>query len=59
DRVVCYLAPALLGAGPAALGAAGVGTIAGAHRLRVEDVTTIGPDLRVRAVPAVPQRRGA
>ncbi|WP_424892508.1 bifunctional diaminohydroxyphosphoribosylaminopyrimidine deaminase/5-amino-6-(5-phosphoribosylamino)uracil reductase RibD [Streptomyces sp. XH2] len=51
DRVVGYLAPALLGAGPAALGDAGVGTIAGALRLDVTDVARLGPDLRITAVP--------
>ncbi|MEU8548259.1 bifunctional diaminohydroxyphosphoribosylaminopyrimidine deaminase/5-amino-6-(5-phosphoribosylamino)uracil reductase RibD [Streptomyces roseoverticillatus] len=51
DRVVGYLAPALLGAGPAALGDAGVGTIAGALRLEVTDVARLGPDLRITAVP--------
>ncbi|GAA4625368.1 bifunctional diaminohydroxyphosphoribosylaminopyrimidine deaminase/5-amino-6-(5-phosphoribosylamino)uracil reductase RibD [Actinoallomurus vinaceus] len=51
DRVVAYLAPTLLGAGPAALGPAGVGTLAEARHLRIEDITRIGPDLRVTAVP--------
>ncbi|MET9413751.1 bifunctional diaminohydroxyphosphoribosylaminopyrimidine deaminase/5-amino-6-(5-phosphoribosylamino)uracil reductase RibD [Streptomyces klenkii] len=51
DRVVGYLAPALLGAGPAALGDAGVGTIARALRLEVTDVARLGPDLRITAVP--------
>ncbi|RJL31340.1 bifunctional diaminohydroxyphosphoribosylaminopyrimidine deaminase/5-amino-6-(5-phosphoribosylamino)uracil reductase RibD [Bailinhaonella thermotolerans] len=52
DRVVAYLAPTLLGSGRAALGDAGVATLAEAHRLRIEDVTPVGPDLRVIAVPA-------
>ncbi|MGK5730721.1 bifunctional diaminohydroxyphosphoribosylaminopyrimidine deaminase/5-amino-6-(5-phosphoribosylamino)uracil reductase RibD [Streptomyces sp. URMC 124] len=51
DRVVGYLAPALLGAGPAALGDAGIGTIARALRLEVTDVARLGPDLRITAVP--------
>jgi diaminohydroxyphosphoribosylaminopyrimidine deaminase/5-amino-6-(5-phosphoribosylamino)uracil reductase len=51
DEVVAYLAPKLLGAGPAALGAAGALTIAEAIDLRVTDVTRIGPDLRITAVP--------
>ncbi|WP_078871535.1 bifunctional diaminohydroxyphosphoribosylaminopyrimidine deaminase/5-amino-6-(5-phosphoribosylamino)uracil reductase RibD [Streptomyces caatingaensis] len=65
DRVVGYLAPALLGSGPAALGDAGVGTIAQALRLDVTDVARLGPDLRVTAVPvrpaagAAPERRPA
>jgi len=51
DRVVGYLAPALLGAGPAALGEAGVSTIADAYRLELVDVRRVGPDLRIEAVP--------
>lgn len=51
DRVVCYLAPALLGAGPAALGPAGMSTIADALRLTVEDVAIVGEDVRITAVP--------
>ncbi|WP_171167292.1 bifunctional diaminohydroxyphosphoribosylaminopyrimidine deaminase/5-amino-6-(5-phosphoribosylamino)uracil reductase RibD [Streptomyces sp. I05A-00742] len=51
DRVVAYLAPALLGAGPAALGDAGIGTIDRALRLDVTDVARLGPDLRVTAAP--------
>lgn len=47
DRVVGYLAPALLGAGAAALGPAGVETITEIHRLEFAEVTPIGPDLKV------------
>ncbi|WP_307848222.1 bifunctional diaminohydroxyphosphoribosylaminopyrimidine deaminase/5-amino-6-(5-phosphoribosylamino)uracil reductase RibD [Microbispora oryzae] len=47
DRVVGYVAPALFGAGAAALGPAGVRTLAEAHRLEFEEVARIGPDLRV------------
>ncbi|WP_236062434.1 bifunctional diaminohydroxyphosphoribosylaminopyrimidine deaminase/5-amino-6-(5-phosphoribosylamino)uracil reductase RibD [Actinacidiphila acididurans] len=54
DTVTAYLAPALLGAGKAALAEAGIGTIADALRLDVTDVTRLGPDLRVTAVPTVP-----
>jgi len=50
-RVLAYLAPAVLGAGSTALGDAGVTTIADALRLHVEDVTMIGPDVRITAVP--------
>src|SRR5215207_1755825 len=50
-RVLAYIAPALLGTGPVALGDAGVTTIAGAVRLLVEDVTLVGPDIRISAVP--------
>jgi len=59
DRVVAYLAPALLGSGKAALGAAGAGTIGRLHRFTFDDVTAIGPDVRLIArphrVPAGPQ----
>ena len=47
DRVVAYVAPALLGAGPAALDGAGVGTMSDIHRLQVDDVTRIGEDVRL------------
>jgi diaminohydroxyphosphoribosylaminopyrimidine deaminase/5-amino-6-(5-phosphoribosylamino)uracil reductase len=47
DRVVAYVAPALLGAGPAALGDAGVGTISEVRRLRVDDVARTGEDVRL------------
>ncbi len=49
DEVVGYLAPKLLGAGAAALGPAGVTSIAEAVELTVVDVTRIGPDLRLTA----------
>jgi diaminohydroxyphosphoribosylaminopyrimidine deaminase/5-amino-6-(5-phosphoribosylamino)uracil reductase len=52
DRVVGYLAPAVLGAGLAALGPAGVRTIGETHRFVYEDVERVGPDLRVVARPA-------
>jgi diaminohydroxyphosphoribosylaminopyrimidine deaminase / 5-amino-6-(5-phosphoribosylamino)uracil reductase len=51
DRVVAYVAPALLGAGPAALGPAGIGTIGAALRLRVDDVALVGEDVRITARP--------
>jgi diaminohydroxyphosphoribosylaminopyrimidine deaminase/5-amino-6-(5-phosphoribosylamino)uracil reductase len=51
DTVTAYLAPALLGAGPAALEGAGITTIAQALRLDVTGVVHLGPDLRVTAVP--------
>ncbi|MFP1628181.1 bifunctional diaminohydroxyphosphoribosylaminopyrimidine deaminase/5-amino-6-(5-phosphoribosylamino)uracil reductase RibD [Streptomyces sp. 5K101] len=49
DRVVGYLAPALLGAGPAALADAGITTIAEALRLDVTETVRVGPDLRITA----------
>jgi diaminohydroxyphosphoribosylaminopyrimidine deaminase/5-amino-6-(5-phosphoribosylamino)uracil reductase len=50
DEVVGYIAPKLLGAGPAALGAAGVATIGEAIAPEITDVTRIGPDLRITAI---------
>ncbi|MFC8235639.1 bifunctional diaminohydroxyphosphoribosylaminopyrimidine deaminase/5-amino-6-(5-phosphoribosylamino)uracil reductase RibD [Streptomyces sp. NPDC057284] len=57
DKVVGYLAPVLLGAGPAALADAGISTIAQALRLEVTETVRIGPDLRITAVPG-PARKG-
>ncbi|MCK2245487.1 MULTISPECIES: bifunctional diaminohydroxyphosphoribosylaminopyrimidine deaminase/5-amino-6-(5-phosphoribosylamino)uracil reductase RibD [unclassified Crossiella] len=50
DRVLLYLAPGLLGAGPAALAEAGVGTIEDTVRLQFEEVGMSGPDVRISAV---------
>lgn len=50
DRVVGYYAPALLGAGPPVLGAAGVTTIGEAVRLDVHEVRQVGADVRIDAV---------
>lgn len=55
DRLLGYLAPALAGAGPAALGDAGVSTVTDMHRWVVEEVTMTGDDVRVSAVPAARQ----
>jgi diaminohydroxyphosphoribosylaminopyrimidine deaminase/5-amino-6-(5-phosphoribosylamino)uracil reductase len=52
DEVVGYLAPVLLGAGRHALDDAGVSSIGEAVRLRITDVTPVGEDLRITAVPA-------
>ncbi|MFJ6485639.1 bifunctional diaminohydroxyphosphoribosylaminopyrimidine deaminase/5-amino-6-(5-phosphoribosylamino)uracil reductase RibD [Streptomyces sp. NPDC091682] len=51
DRVVGYIAPALLGAGPAALADAGIKNISAAQRLDITEAVHIGPDLRITAVP--------
>ena len=51
DEVVAYLAPMLLGAGPAALGDAGIGTLADAATLDVESVSRLGADVKVVARP--------
>jgi diaminohydroxyphosphoribosylaminopyrimidine deaminase/5-amino-6-(5-phosphoribosylamino)uracil reductase len=57
DTVVGYLAPALLGEGPGALGPAGISTLAQALRLDVTDVARLGPDLRITAVPTAAQEK--
>ncbi|GGW33773.1 bifunctional diaminohydroxyphosphoribosylaminopyrimidine deaminase/5-amino-6-(5-phosphoribosylamino)uracil reductase RibD [Streptomyces xantholiticus] len=49
DRVIGYLAPVLLGAGPAALADAGITTITEALRLDVTETERIGTDLRITA----------
>ncbi|MFJ8311972.1 MULTISPECIES: bifunctional diaminohydroxyphosphoribosylaminopyrimidine deaminase/5-amino-6-(5-phosphoribosylamino)uracil reductase RibD [unclassified Streptomyces] len=56
DKVVGYLAPVLLGAGPAALADAGISTIAEALRLDISETVRIGPDLRITATPSVKER---
>jgi diaminohydroxyphosphoribosylaminopyrimidine deaminase / 5-amino-6-(5-phosphoribosylamino)uracil reductase len=52
DRVVGYVAPALLGDGPAVLGGAGIATIGSAVRLRLDEVTRVGDDARLVLRPA-------
>ena len=56
DEVIAYLSPALLGAGPPALGDLGIRTMDQALRLIPHEVTTIGPDIRIRATVAKPNR---
>lgn len=51
DKVIGYVAPALLGAGPVSLGDAGIATIAQTRRLRITDVARLGEDLRITAYP--------
>lgn len=53
DEVVAYLAPAVLGAGSAAVVTAAFPTIADARRFTLHDVRRIGPDLRLTLHPAV------
>ncbi|MEP7055002.1 MAG: bifunctional diaminohydroxyphosphoribosylaminopyrimidine deaminase/5-amino-6-(5-phosphoribosylamino)uracil reductase RibD [Actinomycetota bacterium] len=53
DRVVAYLAPALIGGeGTPALAGAGALSIEKAWRLQIDDVRRLGPDLRIEARPA-------
>ena len=58
DEVIAYLAPALLGSGAPAVGDLGIQTIDRALRLTPHEVTTIGPDIRIRASIATPNREG-
>ncbi len=51
DEVVAYLAPALLGSGAAAVGDLGISSMVDIARLTIDDVTQVGPDLRVIATP--------
>ncbi|MFN8077464.1 MAG: bifunctional diaminohydroxyphosphoribosylaminopyrimidine deaminase/5-amino-6-(5-phosphoribosylamino)uracil reductase RibD [Kineosporiaceae bacterium] len=54
DEVVAYLAPALLGGGPAAVAGLGVETIGDILRLEVADVALVGGDVRIVACPHPP-----
>jgi diaminohydroxyphosphoribosylaminopyrimidine deaminase/5-amino-6-(5-phosphoribosylamino)uracil reductase len=49
DQVHAYLAPVLLGAGRAAVGDLGIGSIGDALRLRTREVRPLGPDVLVVA----------
>lgn len=53
DRIVCYVAPVLLGAGPAALSGGGITTLAEALRPDVTETVPVGTDLRITGtIPA-------
>ncbi|WP_045862530.1 bifunctional diaminohydroxyphosphoribosylaminopyrimidine deaminase/5-amino-6-(5-phosphoribosylamino)uracil reductase RibD [Streptomyces sp. WMMB 714] len=52
DEVIGYVAPVLLGSGPAVLGDAGIAAIAQALRLQMTESVRVGPDLRITAVAA-------
>lgn len=58
DEVVAYVAPVLLGAGPAAVADLGITGVADALRLRPRSVERVGPDIVVVAEPG-PGRRPA
>jgi len=58
DEVIAYLAPALLGAGAPAVGDLGIQTIDQVLRLETHEVTTIGPDIRIRAGIVTTTREG-
>jgi diaminohydroxyphosphoribosylaminopyrimidine deaminase/5-amino-6-(5-phosphoribosylamino)uracil reductase len=51
DEVVAYIAPRLLGAGPSALGDAGIGTLADAAVLDIESVIRMGDDIKIVGRP--------
>jgi diaminohydroxyphosphoribosylaminopyrimidine deaminase/5-amino-6-(5-phosphoribosylamino)uracil reductase len=51
DEVIAYVAPKLLGAGPSALGDAGITTLADAVTLEIDSVTRVGPDVKIVARP--------
>jgi diaminohydroxyphosphoribosylaminopyrimidine deaminase/5-amino-6-(5-phosphoribosylamino)uracil reductase len=51
DRVVGYVAPALLGAGVPALGGPGITTLSDAVRLEITDLAFCGDDVRLVALP--------
>jgi diaminohydroxyphosphoribosylaminopyrimidine deaminase/5-amino-6-(5-phosphoribosylamino)uracil reductase len=49
DEVYAYVAPALLGAGPAAVADLGITTMAAIRRLETKDVRLVGGDVRIHA----------
>ncbi len=52
DKVIGYVAPVLLGSGRyPAMSGAGIDTIAEAGRLRLDDVTRFGDDVRLTSYP--------
>ena len=51
DRIVGYLAPALLGSGRPAIGDLGTESIADLHRFGLDDVARFGDDVRLTLVP--------
>jgi diaminohydroxyphosphoribosylaminopyrimidine deaminase/5-amino-6-(5-phosphoribosylamino)uracil reductase len=56
DEVVAYLAPMLLGAGPSALGHAGIDSLGGAVTLELDTITRLGPDVKIVARPVWPEQ---
>lgn len=59
DRVVHYLAPAVLGAGPTAIGDLGIATMDDIARFAVTDLRTLPPDVRVTLIPRPDGTTGA
>jgi diaminohydroxyphosphoribosylaminopyrimidine deaminase/5-amino-6-(5-phosphoribosylamino)uracil reductase len=58
DRIVGYMAPKLLGAGPSALAGTGITTIDQAIELEITDVRRVGPDVRFTAEPLNRREKG-
>jgi diaminohydroxyphosphoribosylaminopyrimidine deaminase/5-amino-6-(5-phosphoribosylamino)uracil reductase len=56
DEVITYLAPKLLGAGPAGLGDAGVASIDGAVTLEIDEVERLGPDVKITSRTVWPEQ---
>lgn len=56
DAMICYIAPAVLGSGPAAVADMGVSTIDQARRGRITDITSVGdgPDRCLRVTTHFP-----
>lgn len=59
DRCVTYVAPVLLGAGPSVVAGWGVRTMSDALRWRVDDVATVGVDVRLTVRPPDDRTRPA
>ncbi|MBB3039901.1 bifunctional diaminohydroxyphosphoribosylaminopyrimidine deaminase/5-amino-6-(5-phosphoribosylamino)uracil reductase RibD [Hoyosella altamirensis] len=51
DRITAYVAPIVLGAGPAAVADAGVGNITDAIRFQCESVDRLGDDVLISLIP--------
>ena len=59
DDVYVYIAPSLLGAGPAAVASLGIGTISSMLRFDLMGAAVVGGDVRIHAVPSVDDRAAA
>ena len=51
DRVIWYTAPAILAAGTGAVSDLGIGSIDGAWRLSLQEVSRVGDDVRIDLIP--------
>ena len=59
DRIVAYVAPALLGSGRSAIGDLGAESIADLHRFHLTDVTRLGDDIRLTLAPPSTPSKGS